>query len=285
MTAGVLVDLTRCIGCRSCQVSCKSWNDNPGEHTTFWGAYDNPPGLTPYTWSIVKFAEVEVKSAVKLVMSKIQCMHCLYPACIAVCPQQVYQKEENGVVTIEGEKCIGCQNCMKVCPFGVPHIKWVDNPDLAFVNVEPQMTKCIMCFDRTSNGLEPACVKACPTDALVFGDRDELLVEARNRMANFPDKYVDHIYGEKEVGGTAWMYLSPVPFTELGFASLPQEPIDVSEYKPAYLYPDIEPDRKVVSPINIGITSGFLGVLAGAASIIALRQLRMKSTDIEKPEE
>lgn len=285
MSVGALIDLTRCIGCRSCQVACKSWNDNPGEQTSFWGTYDNPPTLTPITWSLVKFAEVEAKGSVKLVMSKIQCMHCINPACIAVCPEQVYQKEENGAVTVDSEKCIGCQNCMKVCPFGVPHINWVDNPDLAFVNVEPQMTKCVFCFDRISNGMEPACVKACPTNALTFGDRDELLVEARKRMAKFPDKYVDHIYGEHEVGGTAWMYLSPVPFEALGFVSLPADPIDVSQYKPSYLYPGIEKEREPVSPLNIGVTSGLLGVLAGAASIIALRQLRMKKSDVEMPEE
>ena len=284
MRAGVLIDLTRCIGCRSCQVACKAWNDNPGEETKFWGAYDNPPTLTPTTWTMVRFAEVEIKGVVKLVMSKIQCMHCEYPACAAVCPEQVYQKEENGAVTIEGENCIGCQNCMRVCPFTVPHINWVDNPDLDYVDADPQMTKCIFCFDRTSNDLEPACVKACPTEALTFGDRAELLVIARKRMAKFPGKYVDHIYGEKEVGGTGWIYLSPVPFEDIGFTKLPEEPIDVSEYKPAYLYPSVETAKSPVPALNIGVTSAVTGLIVGAASAIAFRQLRQNQGDTQEPE-
>jgi formate dehydrogenase iron-sulfur subunit len=217
MSIGVLVDMTRCIGCRSCQVACKSWNDNPGERTQFLGSYDNPPGLTPYTWSMVRFSEVETGSTVRLVMSKIQCMHCQYPACVAVCSQQVFQKQENGSVTLEGGKCNGCQECVKKCPFNVPRIEWIVSPELEFVYAKPVMTKCILCSDRVEEGMEPACVKACPTDALTFGDRDELLANARQRMIKFPGRYVDHIYGENEVGGTTWMYLSPVEFKLMGF--------------------------------------------------------------------
>ena len=285
MSVGVLVDLARCMGCRSCQVACKAWNDNPGEDTGCWGSYENPPGLSSTTWTRVKFAEVEKSGTLKLVMSKVQCMHCEYPACAAVCPEQVYQKEANGAVTLEGEKCIGCQNCMKVCPFMVPHINWIDNPDLDYVDADPQMTKCVLCFDRISNDMEPACVKACSTGGLTFGDRAELLLVARERMAKFPGKYVDHIYGEKEVGGTAWLYLSPVPFEELGFPKLPEEPVDVSEYKPSYLYPPVATEPVPVPALNIGVTSVVTGLIVGAASAIAFRQLRQNQGDIPEPEE
>jgi formate dehydrogenase iron-sulfur subunit len=232
----VLVDLVRCMGCRACQVACKAWNDNPGETTLCLGCYDNPPGFSADTWSLVQFNEVKDESgSLHWVFAKRQCMHCLHPTCVSVCPVQALHKLDNGPVVYDKNKCIGCRYCMVACPFNVPRID--------FFKFLPVITKCTFCADRQSEGLEPACVKACPTDALVFGGRDELLTEARTRIANRPEKYVNHIYGEREAGGTSWMYLSPVPFKDLiptvekafGFPELDSEPVpEISESVAVY---------------------------------------------------
>ncbi len=204
----VLVDMVRCMGCRACQVACKAWNDNPGEVTLCLGCYDNPPSFSSDTWSLMQFNEVEDDSGkLHWVFAKRQCMHCVHPACVSACPVTALHKLDDGPVVYEEDKCIGCRYCMVACPFNVPRID--------FYETLPEITKCTFCADRQSEGMEPACVKACPTDALVFGKRDELLAEARARMAQRPDQYVDHIYGEKEAGGTGWLYLSPVPFKDL----------------------------------------------------------------------
>jgi formate dehydrogenase iron-sulfur subunit len=231
----VLVDLVRCMGCRACQVACKAWNDNPGEMTLCLGCYDNPPGFSVDTWSLIQFNEVEYNGDLHWVFAKRQCMHCLHPACVSACPVQALHKLDNGPVVYDKEKCIGCRYCMVACPFNVPRID--------FYKFLPVITKCTFCAGRQSEGLEPACVKACPTDALTFGTRDELLAEGRTRIANRPDKYVNHIYGEREAGGTSWMYLSPVPFKDLiptvekafGFPELDSEPVpEISESVAVY---------------------------------------------------
>lgn len=217
MKRGVLVDLVRCMGCRACQVACKAWNDNPGEITLCLGCYDNPLKFSSRTWSLVRFTEVEEPGQLHWVFSKLQCMHCEHPGCAAACPVGALRKRADGAVVYDDYKCIGCRYCMVACPFGVPSFEW-DKP-------VPYIRKCTFCADRLNEGMEPACVKACPTEALQFGEREELLTEARKRIAARPGKYVDHIYGEKEAGGTSWMYLSPVPFEKLGFPALDSQPV------------------------------------------------------------
>jgi formate dehydrogenase iron-sulfur subunit len=221
MSKAVLVDLNRCVGCRSCQVACKAWHDNPGESTQCSGSYENPPQLSGDTWTLIKFDEVE-DDAGKLhwVFTKRQCMHCQHPACVSACPVTALHKRDDGPVVYDAEKCIGCRYCMMACPFHIPKIHW----DRSL----PLIKKCDFCADRIDEGLEPACVKACPTDALVFGERDELIADAEARISAQPKKYVNHIYGQHEAGGTSWMYLSPVDFDTLWFPqsdSLGTEPV------------------------------------------------------------
>ncbi|MCU0639890.1 MAG: 4Fe-4S dicluster domain-containing protein, partial [Candidatus Krumholzibacteria bacterium] len=139
---------------------------------------------------------------------KVQCMHCNEPACVAACLTQAMYKTEDGPVIWRGEKCMGCRYCMVSCPFDIPKFE--------YHSANPQIQKCTMCFEKLQNGELPACVENCPNEALMFGTRRELIREARKRIVENPDVYVDHIYGEKEAGGTGWLYLSAVPFEEMG---------------------------------------------------------------------
>jgi formate dehydrogenase iron-sulfur subunit len=229
---GVLVDVTKCIGCRACQVACKAWNDLPGEITVCAGCYQNPSSLSAETWSLVEFTEMEENGKLRWLFAKRQCMHCLHPACVSACPVGAFHKTDKGAVVYDPARCIGCRYCMVVCPFGVPKLEW-EKP-LPFVR------KCTFCVDRLEAGLEPACAKACPTGAITFGQRDSLVNEAEGRIQAHPERYVDHIYGKDELGGTSYMYLSPVPFERLGFPTLGPEPVtELSETVAMYGTPSL----------------------------------------------
>jgi len=141
--------------------------------------------------------------------SKIQCNHCLEPACASVCFVSAFKKTDTGAVTYDESVCVGCRYCMIACPFEIPAYEY----DSAF---SPRVMKCTMCHPRISKGLLPGCVEACPTEALTYGKREDLLRIGRERIRKFPDRYVNHIYGENEMGGTSWLYLSHVPFKEIG---------------------------------------------------------------------
>jgi len=220
MSKGVLYDANKCIGCRACQVACKQWNELPAEDTVNSGSLENPPQLSAHTFTKIHFSEVEEDGDFQWIFAKRQCMHCEDPACAAACLVGALQKTEFGAVVYDDNKCIGCRYCMMACPFGIPTFEWDKRL--------PWIRKCTFCSDRQSAGLEPACVTACPTGALKFGERDELIAEARERIAAHPDQYVDHIYGEKEVGGTSWLYLSPVPFEKLGFPTLSEHAVTIN---------------------------------------------------------
>jgi len=194
MPAAILTDLTKCIGCEACVWACKEINDLPRE--------DGARALSATTWTTIdRIGDVPVRR---------QCMHCLEPSCVSVCPVAALYKTPEGPVVYDESKCMGCRYCMIGCPFGVPKYEW----DKAV----PRVQKCIMCYEKSvAGGGAPACTTACPTGATRFGDRDELLAEAHRRIAAEPDRYVDRVYGEHEAGGTSVLYLSAVPFEQLGF--------------------------------------------------------------------
>jgi len=217
MEYGMLIDLSKCMGCRGCQYACKQWNDLPAEETHNWGSYQNPPALSAKTWTLISFHEVEEDGKLDWVFLKEQCMHCLEPACISACPVAALRKTEEGAVLRDEKRCIGCRYCMVACPFGIPRFDW-ESP-LSLVK------KCNFCIDRLHAGLTPACAKTCPSGAISFGERSSLIQEAEAHIRDNPDKYGDHIYGKDEVGGTAVMYISPVPFEKLGLPSLGKEPL------------------------------------------------------------
>ncbi|MCZ7608812.1 MAG: 4Fe-4S dicluster domain-containing protein [Ignavibacterium sp.] len=216
---GVLVDTTVCVGCRQCEWACKEAHDLPAgdlesyknrevlenmrrpDHTALTVVNEYSPG---------KYSNLPVDV-------KVQCMHCDHPACVSACIVGAFTKHENGAVTWDTDMCIGCRYCMAACPFQIPAFEY----DKA---LNPKIMKCDFCYDRTKAGKLPACVSICPVEALTYGSRTELIKIARARIKKNPDRYVDHIFGEYEVGGTSWLYLASKDFAELDFPKLGNNP-------------------------------------------------------------
>jgi len=200
---GVLYDSARCTGCRGCEYDCAEANNLP------------EPVPTKQIKGLRKTDETrrtivnEYNTSKGKVYAKMQCMHCNEPACASACLTQAMCKTKDGPVIWRGDKCMGCRYCMVSCPF--------DMPKFEYHSPNPKIQKCTMCFDtRVQKGELPACVENCPNEALTFGSRRELIKEARRRIYEKPDLYFDQIYGEHEAGGTCWLYISPVPFSEIG---------------------------------------------------------------------
>jgi formate dehydrogenase iron-sulfur subunit len=205
----MLIDLTRCTGCNSCSVACALENglDNDGA----------PTALDSNVFSFIDTHEVPCNDELLTCYVKRQCMHCVHPACVSVCTVGALRKTAEGPVVYDSAKCIGCRYCQYACPFGVPTYEWEDALGL--------IGKCEMCKDRLAEGQSPACVAACPNGALRFGRRSALLAQAHAQIESNPGRYIDHVYGEFEVGGTSMLYLSPVPFDALGLPVLGATPI------------------------------------------------------------
>jgi formate dehydrogenase beta subunit len=207
----VLVDTTRCIGCRACEAACAEANDlgepeSAGDAAVFTRTRDTDQR----TFTVVNRvpAAQPAPAAVPMRFVKKQCMHCVEPACVSACPARALEKSPDGPVTYTGSRCLGCRYCMVACPF--------DGPRFEYDKAEPYVRKCTFCAPRQARGLPPACTEVCPTGALQFGTRADLLEEARQRIYQHPGKYVRHIYGEHEAGGTSWLYISDVPLESLG---------------------------------------------------------------------
>jgi formate dehydrogenase iron-sulfur subunit len=208
---GILIDLTRCTGCESCALACRDANQRP---------YTNqvPIQLDSESYSFVDECQVTNEAGeTNHYHVKRQCMHCLHPGCVSACTVGALRKTAEGPVVYDADKCIGCRYCQYACPFNVPAYEW-QNP-LGLIH------KCQMCTSGLGNKPQPACVGACPNGALRFGKRRQLLAQAHAQVLSNPGRYVDHVYGEHEIGGTSVLYLSPVPFAALGFPELNGEPI------------------------------------------------------------
>jgi Fe-S-cluster-containing dehydrogenase component len=201
----VLVDLTKCAGCRTCEQACAEANGLPDPDWSDDMSYRNRRQTTPTQLTAVN----RYQTTKGEVFVKSQCMHCLQPACAAACLTRALYKTEAGPVIWRESKCMGCRFCMVSCPF--------DAPKFEYDSAVPKIVKCKMCFEKAAAGKLPACVENCPAEALTFGRRGELLEVARQRIYQNPGQYVSHIYGEHEAGGTSFLYISPVPFGELGF--------------------------------------------------------------------
>jgi len=243
--AAMLVDTTICIGCRACVIACKQWNHNsssPYVDADKVKYTSVTPLLDSNTFTNIRVSEVKEGGQPVWVYTKIQCMHCDEPACVTACPIKAMRKTKEGPVIYDKTKCFGCRYCMVACPFHIPEYEWD--------STTPWVRKCTFCFDRQKNGLQPACFGTCPTGALKFGKRGDLIEVARKRIADNPGKYYDHIYGEKELGGTSWIYLASVPFEEIGFTKFSSEPVPKNA----------ERAMKMVPPVLLGVAIACTGL-------------------------
>lgn len=210
-SASMLYDATMCVGCRACQNACKTRSNLPLETDTM-GLYEEPKDLSAKTWTMIKL----YKGSEGTSFVKNQCMHCVEPACVSVCPVAALEKLESGPVVYHAERCIGCRYCMAACPFGIPKTQWDKRL--------PLIQKCDFCADRQAKGEQPACSDACPTGALIAGKRGEMLTTAYDRLLR-KTGYYQHVYGETEAGGTSMLYISGVSQASLGFPDLKNTPL------------------------------------------------------------
>jgi len=222
---GVLVDLSRCVGCRSCEAACNKEQNLPAPEKPFndFSVFDEMLHGQKRRTDETRYTIVnryEIPGREHPLFRKIQCNHCQEPACLTSCFVNAYTKTPEGAVVYNVDVCVGCRTCMVACPFYIPAFRYSS----AF---SPRIMKCVFCHEtRLTKGLPPACVEACPQEALTFGRRTDLVAVGKQRIRENPGAYVDHIYGEHEAGGTAWKYISPAPFEQVGFdTSVPKEPI------------------------------------------------------------
>jgi len=195
----ILIDVTRCTGCERCVEAC---NESNGLEPEIPARKQSRDGLSSRRLATI-VALPERRFAKK------QCVHCLHPGCVDACLVGAITKTKEGPVIYDPSKCIGCRYCMLACPLSIPRYEWDKKL--------PYMKKCDMCFDRLREGKVPACVEACPNQVCVFGERDDLLRQARERVAKAGGKYIDHVYGEEELGGTCVLYVSDKPLDAFGW--------------------------------------------------------------------
>lgn len=214
---GVLVDTTVCIGCGKCEWACKTaHNMEAGDIENYSAQLTDGSQRRPSESALTVVNQIDVNNANSHKV-KLQCMHCDHPACVSACIVGAISKHENGAVTWDTDKCIGCRYCMIACPFQIPSFEYLKALD-------PKIVKCDFCIDRTKVGKLPACVETCPVGALTYGSRDELIIEAKRRIDKYPGKYFNHVFGEYEVGGTSWIYLAENDLVKTVFPKLGTNP-------------------------------------------------------------
>ena len=200
-TVAKLIDVSKCIGCKACQTACMEWNDLRDEIGVNVGVYDNPPDLTEHSWTVMRFAEYENSAGdLEWLIRKDGCMHCEDPGCLKACPSPgAIVQYTNGIVDFHQENCIGCGFCIAGCPFDIPRMSKQDR----------RVYKCTLCSDRVAVGQEPACVKTCPTGAIMFGTKEDMKQQAEDRIVDLKDRGFQNagLYNPDKVGGTHVMYV------------------------------------------------------------------------------
>ncbi|WP_442593443.1 formate dehydrogenase subunit beta [Parapusillimonas sp. JC17] len=213
-----LIDTTKCIGCKACQVACMEWNDLRDDIGSNVGVYDNPADLTDQSWTVMRFAEYENTAGdLEWLIRKDGCMHCEDPGCLKACPSPgAIVQYANGIVDFQEENCIGCGYCITGCPFDVPRLSDKDN----------KAYKCTLCSDRVAVGQEPACVKTCPTGAIVFGTKEDMKKHADDRIVDLKSRGFDNagLYDPPGVGGTHVMYVLHHADRPGLYSDLPKDP-------------------------------------------------------------
>lgn len=208
-SVAILTDTTKCTGCEACVVACKEENDLGKDQPRRWKSRIDDLSSTRFTTIIHRPGGRSVRQ---------QCRHCQEPACVSACIVGALVKTDEGPVVYDGDECMGCRYCMMACPYGIPRYEW-DKP-------VPYVRKCTMCYERIKEGKQPACTEACPEKATIFGTRAEMLAVAHERIKENPDKYIDRVYGEHEIGGTSVLYISDIPLDFLAFKpDLGNEPL------------------------------------------------------------
>lgn len=251
---GMLIDVTRCNGCQSCALACKKTFNRPN------------PKIEPTALSSEAYTFIDLRPSAdsgETINVKRQCMQCQQPACVSACTVGALRKTASGPVVYDSNKCIGCRYCQYACPFGVPTYDW-DNP-LGLIH------KCQLCVERLEQGELPACVDSCPVGALRFGRRSDLLKQAHAQIRSNPGRYIDQVYGEYEAGGTSVLYLSGVPFSQLGLPELGDQ--NISHYAEAVM-------KK--TPV---VAASVATLATGLYWLLKRRDLRMSEAQVTLPQE
>ena len=260
-----LIDTTKCIGCKACQVACMEWNDLRDEIGANTGAYQNPADLTAQSWTLMRFAEYENpqrNGELEWLIRKDGCMHCADPGCLKACPAPgAIVQYSNGIVDFHEENCIGCGYCITGCPFDIPRISKRDQ----------KAYKCTLCSDRVAVGREPACIKACPTGALVFGTKEDMQHHAAERIEDLKSRGFENagLYDPPGVGGTHVMYV-------LHHADQPQ------------LYNDLPRDPHISAAVGVwkGVSKPIgLAVMLATALVGFLHYIRVGRNEVSESDE
>jgi formate dehydrogenase iron-sulfur subunit len=197
-----LIDVSRCIGCKACQAACMEWNDLREQVGVNEGFYTNPPDLSDQSWCLMRFYEEQIEGSLQWLILKDGCLHCSDPGCLRACPAPgAILQYSNGIVDFQEENCIGCGYCISGCPFNIPRLRKEDS----------KVYKCTLCSDRVAVGLEPACIKSCPTQALSFGSKEDMLDLAHHRLEDLRERGLSQaaVYDPSGVGGTHVFFVLP----------------------------------------------------------------------------
>jgi formate dehydrogenase iron-sulfur subunit len=246
-TVAKLIDTSKCIGCKACQVACMEWNDLRDEIGTCAGTHQNPADLSDKSWTLMRFAEYEnPQGDLEWLIRKDGCMHCEDPGCLKACPAPgAIVQYTNGIVDFHEENCIGCGYCIAGCPFNVPRISKKDH----------KAYKCTLCSDRVAVGREPACIKSCPTGALMFGTKEDMQEQAQHRIEDLKSRGFEHagLYDPAGVGGTHVMYVLHHADNPSLYSDLPANP---------QISPMVRLWKGVTKPAALGVMA--LGMLTAA---------------------